>query len=98
MEKLLSKADLAELLGVGIDTVHKKVSGREWPFTWVGRKVRFTPAHVEQIVALGEQPALAGPLAAPVLRLATGPRPPAGPATPPPPAGPATPSKRGRVA
>jgi hypothetical protein len=98
MDRLLTKADLAEILGVGIDVVHKKITGREWPFTWVGRKVRFTNAQAEQIIALGEQPALAGPLAAPVLRMVTGPRPPAGPSTPPPPSGPATPSKRGRVA
>lgn len=82
MTALMTKKQLAERLGVSIELVHKKVSRREWPFTFIGRNVRFSEDHYERIVAMGEQPALTTPPALSVVRLG---HPPAGPSTPPPP-------------
>lgn len=91
---LLNKKQLAELLGIPPGTVDKKISRREWPFTKVGRHIRFTELHVAAIVRQGDEPALNGPLAVQPLRLVDATRPSPGPKPPPRPAGPATPSKK----
>jgi excisionase family DNA binding protein len=91
---LLNKKQLAELLGIPSGTVDKKVSRREWPFTKVGRHIRFAEEHVAAIVRQGNEPAQNGPLAVQPLRLVDAARPSTGPKPPPRPAGPPTPSKQ----
>lgn len=69
MDKPLDIPSLAAYLDVSDDWVKTRVKRREIPFTRLpdgkgdGKLVRFTPAHVAQILAAGEQPALNGPLA-----------------------------------
>lgn len=72
MAPLLSVQQAAEVLNVSVDWVRKKATAREIPFTKIGRHIRFTPEHIAQIIAAGEQPVLnpPDPLAAVRLRLA----------------------------
>lgn len=96
MAPLMDKNQLAELLNVEVSWVEKATAARILPIQWVGRYARYDLKDIEAwLESNKEQP---GSGVAPVVSLATGPRPPAGPAQPPRPAGPATPSKRGRVA
>jgi excisionase family DNA binding protein len=64
LEKPLDVAGLAKHLGVSEDWVYKAVQRREIPFTRVARRLRFTRAHVEQILAAGEHPARSAPVIA----------------------------------
>lgn len=86
--------DAADWLGIPAKTLQGYVTARTVPFTKVGRHVRFSQAHLDAIVAAGEQPVAAAP---PLRLVATGVRleshPPAGPSSPPPPPGPKMPSK-----
>lgn len=97
---LLDLHEAADWLGVSWETLRKKVTARQVPFTKVfGTQVRFTQEHLDAIVAAGEQPVATAPSRATVtaIRAAqtnppsnppkTNP-PPAAPRTPPPPAGP----------
>ena len=52
---LLSIVEAAVLLNVPESWLRKKVSARAVPFALLGRHVRFTAAHLEEIVAAGEQ-------------------------------------------
>lgn len=54
--KPLTVAELAEHLGISESWIRHRCAARAIPFTKVARQIRFTQAHVEQIVAAGEQP------------------------------------------
>jgi len=56
---LLCIVEAAVLLNVPESWLRKKVSARAVPFTLLGRHVRFTAEHLNQIVAAGEQRPLA---------------------------------------
>ncbi len=56
---LLGIAEAAALLNVPESWLRKKVSARLVPYTRLGRHVRFTAEHLDQIVAAGEQRTLA---------------------------------------
>lgn len=70
MDKPLTVKGLAELLDVGEDWVYTQVAARAIPFSRLpgegsNRKlIRFTAAHVDQILAAGEEPVvdIASPL------------------------------------
>ena len=76
MDKPLDIPGMAEYLGISEVTVRLRVKRREWPFTRLpgggrdgaGKLVRFTEEHVAAILAVGEHPALNGPLSTPHLR------------------------------
>lgn len=57
--RLLDISEAAQVLNVPENWLRKKVSARAVPFTRIGRHVRFTTAHLEQIIAGGEQAAVA---------------------------------------
>ncbi|MFG2056647.1 helix-turn-helix domain-containing protein [Micromonospora sp. NPDC048930] len=62
---VLDMHGLAAVLKVSHEWVRTRVKRREIPFTRLGKRmVRFTPEHVDAILAAGDQPALNGPLAA----------------------------------
>jgi excisionase family DNA binding protein len=63
---LLSIEEAARVLNVPENWLRKKVSAHEVPHTRLGKHVRFTRAHLDQIVSAGEQPVAA------VTRLADG--------------------------
>lgn len=88
----------AEWLGIPAKTLQGYVTARTVPFAKVGKHVRFSQAHLDEIVAAGEQPAVAAP---PLRLVANGVRleshSPSGPTTPPPPSGPKVPSSLRRV-
>lgn len=48
----------AEWLGISASTLQKMVAARTVPFTKVGKHVRFSQDHLDQIVAAGEQPVI----------------------------------------
>ena len=50
-----SIGEAATVLNVPENWLRKKVSARAVPFTRIGRHVRFTAAHLEQIIRAGEQ-------------------------------------------
>lgn len=50
-EKLLTAADLAEILGVSQEKVMEWRRVFDWPHVRIGRRFRWTPEQVEQIVA-----------------------------------------------
>jgi excisionase family DNA binding protein len=52
---LLTIAEAAEYLNVPFTWLRDKVSAREVPHTRLGRHVRFTPEHLDQIIRDGEQ-------------------------------------------
>lgn len=91
--------EAAEWLGVSWETLRKKVSARQVPFTKIfGTQVRFTQEHLDEIVAAGQQPVATAPSRAQVVAIRAAQNdppkteppknPPAGPRTPPPPSGP----------
>lgn len=96
MAPLMDKHQLAELLNVDVSWVERATAARDLPIQWVGRYARYDLDDITAWLKSNKELPAGG--MAPVVALATGPRPPAGPAQPPRPAGPATPSKRGRVA
>lgn len=63
-ERWLDAVELAQLLGVHVDWVRRRVSERSIPFHRVGRCTRFTPADIRAI----ERAAAVAPTPAPRLR------------------------------
>lgn len=55
-DTLISKADLAEWLGISPRTVDEWVRNREVPFVRVGRLVRFEPDEIRKWIAARRQP------------------------------------------
>lgn len=64
MMRLYSITEAAELLNVPRTWLRDKVTAREVPHTRLGRHVRFTEAHLVDIVAAGER--RTGPAARPI--------------------------------
>jgi excisionase family DNA binding protein len=62
MTRLYSIKEAAEVLNVPFTWLRDKVTARQVPHTRLGRHVRFTEAHLAEIVADGEQPAAAAPV------------------------------------
>jgi excisionase family DNA binding protein len=62
MTRLYSIKEAAEVLNVPFTWLRDKVTARQVPHTRLGRHVRFTEAHLAEIVADGEQPAGAAPV------------------------------------
>ena len=63
--RLLSIEQVAEALNMSIGWVRKGVLERTLPHTKIGRSIRFTPEHIEQIIAAGERPPIQRPDHAP---------------------------------
>jgi excisionase family DNA binding protein len=63
MDRLYTIAEAAQALNVPLTWLRDKATAGVVPHTRLGRHVRFTKAHLVQIVALGERrvPAQAGP-------------------------------------
>lgn len=55
-EGLRNVDEAAAYLGIPKKTLYAKTAAREVPFTKVGRHIRFSQAHLDAIVAAGEQP------------------------------------------
>jgi excisionase family DNA binding protein len=55
---LLDVDQAAAFFGVPKKTVYAKTAAREWPFTKIGRHIRFSQEHLDAIVAAGEQPVI----------------------------------------
>jgi excisionase family DNA binding protein len=53
--RLLDTKEAAEVLNVGYDWLKKRVATRQVPHTKIGRYVRFSPEHIQQIILAGEQ-------------------------------------------
>src|SRR4051794_32264942 len=53
--RLLTIAEAAAVLNVPENWLRKKVTARAVPFTLIGRHVRFTDEHLDQIIEAGEQ-------------------------------------------
>lgn len=54
-KKWYTAQETADILGVSKATVHNKVNERAWPYSMpLSRGVRFTPAQIDQIVAMSE--------------------------------------------
>jgi excisionase family DNA binding protein len=51
----------AKWLGIPKKTLQNYVTARSVPFSWVGKHVRFSQAHLDAIVAAGEQPVIDAP-------------------------------------
>lgn len=51
----------AEWLGIPKKTLQNYVTARTVPFSRVGKHVRFSQAHLDAIVAAGEQPVITAP-------------------------------------
>jgi excisionase family DNA binding protein len=83
-EPLRDVEQAAAWLGIPKNALYAMTAARSVPFTKVGKHVRFSQAHLDAIVAAGEQPVVKPPSE---LRI-VGTHPPAGPSTPPPPPGP----------
>lgn len=65
MSDLITPEQLAEKFGLTVDEVHKYRRKKVWPCVKFGRnEVRFTPAQVEQILAI-HTPQAAAPVKAP---------------------------------
>ena len=63
MTRLYSMKEAAEVLNVPFTWLRDKVTARQVPHTRLGRHVRFTEAHLAEIVAEGERPvAVAAPV------------------------------------
>jgi excisionase family DNA binding protein len=67
---LYTIAEAARLLNVPVGWLSKKVSAHEVPHTRLGKHVRFTPEHIQLIIAAGEQQPRAVPLSSGVSRRA----------------------------
>ena len=63
-------AEAARLLHVPVGWLSKKVTAHEVPHTRLGKHVRFTPEHLQLIIAAGEQRPRTIPLSAGVSRRA----------------------------
>lgn len=89
-ESLRNVREAAAYLGISHKTLYAMTAARTVPFTKVGRHIRFSQAHLDAIVAAGEQQVIEPPshLRVVTARAAVGTHPPAGPSTPPPPPGP----------
>ena len=57
-DRLLSIDEAADYLNVSVTWVQDQVRMHKIPCTRIGKHVRFTHAHVAQILAAGEQPVL----------------------------------------
>ena len=77
LAQLLTTQDMSELLGRSADWWARKARKKEVPHTRIGSSIRFTAAHVAQIVAANEVPATSN--AAPVDQQAPPANPPAAP-------------------
>lgn len=92
MRPLLTKHQVAELLGMSVDWVERETSARRLPIVPLGRAIRYDPADIEAYVEARKQPALGPrPKPGPPQRPTPPPqrpRPPAAPPTLPRPAGP----------
>lgn len=64
MTRLYSITEAAELLNVPRTWLRDKVTAREVPHTRLGRHVRFTEAHLADIVAAGQR--RTGPVVRPI--------------------------------
>lgn len=90
-EPMRDITEAAAFLKIPRSTLRDMVTARTVPHTRIGRHVRFSQEHLDQIVAAGEQPVASPPS---VLQLAAArmpagrTHPPSGPSTPPPPSGP----------
>lgn len=63
MSAYLTPADLAEMFGATEETILRWRREHSWPSIKIGRSIRFSPEHVEQILATHEaKPALAEPV------------------------------------
>lgn len=56
-----STAEAAAKLGIGKDTLTRRVQAKEWPCTRMMRNYRFTEDNLAQILALSQQEAKAKP-------------------------------------
>jgi excisionase family DNA binding protein len=56
---LLTMEEAAAALNVPVNWLRKKVSAREVAHTRLGKHVRFTREHLDDIIATGDQPAVA---------------------------------------
>ena len=63
--RLLTVEEVAAVLNMSVGWVRKGVLERTLPHTKIGRSIRFTPEHIDQIVALGERPPIQRPDPAP---------------------------------
>lgn len=52
--RAITPAELAEQLGCHVQFVTKRAAQGDWPHLKVGRKTRFTPAHVDRILEMVE--------------------------------------------
>jgi len=68
MTRLYSIREAAEVLNVPFTWLRDKVTARQVPHTRLGRHVRFTEAHLAEIVAEGERPVVASAPASPTGR------------------------------
>lgn len=57
-DRLLTTEEAAEILRVSYSWLKKAAQRRDVPCTHIGRAVRFSRAHLEQIIAAGERPPL----------------------------------------
>jgi excisionase family DNA binding protein len=62
MTRLYSIKEAAEVLNVPFTWLRDKVTARQVPHTRLGRHVRFTEAHLAEIVADGERPVESAPV------------------------------------
>jgi len=53
--RLLTMEEAAAVLTISESWLRKKVAARAVPFTKIGKQVRFTQAHIDAIIAAGEQ-------------------------------------------
>ena len=53
-----SVAQAAAKLDLHPDSLYARVKSREWPCTRMGRKIRFTPEDLAEILRLCKQPAV----------------------------------------
>lgn len=83
--------EAAEWLNISWETLRKMASARQVPFTKVGAQIRFAQAHLDAIVAAGEQPVAKAPSRLQVVAIRAATQPSEPPRTPPPPTGPRTP-------
>jgi excisionase family DNA binding protein len=54
--RLYSVEETAEMLNVSVSWLYKAVRGHKVPYTKLGTNVRFSEAHMDASIALGEQP------------------------------------------
>lgn len=59
--RLLSIPEAAEVLNVPEKWLREMVTARRVPFTRLGKHVRFSQAHLDEIVLAGQRPAVNAP-------------------------------------